>query len=117
MTNKPQKFVLGESGDEDALLKAVRKDDPILRVKRNCEIRVRNHVAEIKKLNNMIDYSRHEIRKINMQPAEDLPGRLAQDLRRDIHGADLRNNVKWRKHLRADIKFLNKQKNTLEKEL
>lgn len=116
MTEK-KKFVLGDAEDEQELLEAVREDDVILRVKRNCEIRIRNHVAEIKKLNDAIDYSRNEIRKINIQPSEDLPARLSQELRKDVHGIRLKNNIKWRKHLRADIRFLNNQKTKLETEL
>jgi hypothetical protein len=110
-----KKFQLGDFDDEKELMKTFRKDDPIKRVQKNCEIRIRNHVTEIKKLNISIDDMRKAIRAINIKPVEDLPGRLSQELQRDVLGQRIKNLVKWRRHLRADIKFLNNQKSILEK--
>ena len=116
MSDKPRKFQLGDVQDEEDLIRAVRKDNPVLRVRRSCEIRIRNHIAEIKKLTFRIDEARDEIRHINAMPKEDLPARLTQDIRRDILGISIKDMIKWRKHLRTDIKFLNNQRNILEKE-
>lgn len=116
MADKKKKFVVGEAGVEKELMRAVRKDNPDLRVIRNCEIRIRNHVAEIKKMNIKIDDFREEIRIINAEGGNDTVSRITDDLRKDILGSEIRGLIKWRRHLRVDIKFLNNQKSILASE-
>jgi len=110
-----KKFQLGDFADEQELLKTFGKDDPVIRVRKNSEIRIRNHVTEIKKLNISIEDTRKAIRSINIKTPKDLPEELSQELQLGVLGTNIKNLVKWRKHLRADIKFLNNQKSILEK--
>jgi len=116
LKKKKKKFVLGDTLDQKALLKSIRKDDPFIRVTRNCEIRIKNHISEMKRINREIDQCRNEIRLLNIKPAEDLPARLGQEAMKDIWGSRIKDLLKWRRHLRADIKFLNNQKSILQKE-
>lgn len=106
------KFVLGEKGAEEALLKKVQKKDygyQIERIIQSNSTRIRNHSFEISKINKEIDAAREDFRYWNSMHVRGLSEELRRNINIDQFSAKLQSLSKWKKHLRKDIKYLENQ--------